>query len=344
MSTVVGIKKKITMTELARLANVTPSTVSRALNDSPLVSRETRDQIAALAARTGYVINASARSLRRQSSEAIGVVIPLRPESAQSISDPFFLEMLGAISHAASKRGFDLIVTLPEDASESAERRLLLTGRADGLIIFGQAGRIDRLNALGELSDKIVVWGGKLKGSTYTLVGSNNRLGGRLAAEHLIAAGRRRLLFIGDNTLPEVDLRFKGFLDAHATAGLRHAPSRILSIDFSSETSFSRIAAFLPKAPLFDAVFAASDVLAMAAIQALNAAGRRVPEDVSVVGYDNIGASALTVPGLTTVTQNIRESGEIMVDLLVRKLAGETVRSRTVPTSLIVRGSSIPNV
>ena len=336
------IKTKITMTELARLANVTPSTVSRALNDSPLVSRETRDEIVALAAKTGYVINASARSLRRQSSEAIGIVIPLRPESGQTISDPFFLEILGAVSHAASKQGFDLIVTVPEDVSEIAERRLLLTGRADGLIILGQAGRIERLNALGELSDKIVVWGGKLKGSTYTLVGSDNRLGGRLAAEHLIEAGRKRLLFIGDNTLPEVDLRFKGFLDAHATAGLRHAPARILSIDFGSVTAFSRIAEFLPKAPPFDAVFAASDVLAIAAIQALTAAGRRVPEDVSVVGYDNIGASALTVPGLTTVTQNIRLAGEIMVDLLIRKLAGETVQSRTVPTGLIVRESSIP--
>jgi DNA-binding LacI/PurR family transcriptional regulator len=103
-----------------------------------------------------------------------------------------------------------------------------------------------------------------------------------------------------------------------------------------------RIGDFLTGAPPFDAVFAASDVLAIAAIQALTATGRRVPEDVSVVGYDNIGASALTVPGLTTVTQNIRIAGETMVDLLVRKISGESVRSRVVPTELIVRGSSLP--
>ena len=106
---------KITMAELARLANVDVSTVSRALNDSPLVKQETKSDILKIAAETGYAVNASARNLRRQSSEAIGIVIPLRPESGQTISDPFFLEMVGAVSQAASERGYDLIISVPKD-------------------------------------------------------------------------------------------------------------------------------------------------------------------------------------------------------------------------------------
>ncbi len=137
--------QKITMAELARRAKVDVSTVSRALNDSPLVKEDTKAEILKIAAEVGYAVNASARNLRRQSSEAIGMVIPLRPESGQTISDPFFLEMVGAVSQAASERGYDLIISVPKADEQIAEKRLLSTGKADGLIIIGQAGRSNRL-------------------------------------------------------------------------------------------------------------------------------------------------------------------------------------------------------
>ena len=112
---------KMTMAELARLAEVDVSTVSRALNDSPLVKEKTKRHILKIANETGYAVNASARNLRRQSAEAIGIVIPLRPESGQTISDPFFLEMVGAVSHAASERGYDLIISVPKGDEQIAE-------------------------------------------------------------------------------------------------------------------------------------------------------------------------------------------------------------------------------
>jgi DNA-binding LacI/PurR family transcriptional regulator len=297
--------------------------------------------ITALAAEMGYVINATARNLRRQSSQAVGIVIPMRRKSGQTIFDPFFLEMVGAVSHAATKRGLDLIVTVPDDDGEIAERRLLQTGRADGLIIIGQAGRMERLNALGVLAEKVVVWGGMVKGSKYTLVGSDNRLGGRLATEHLHAPGRRTLAFIGDPDLPEVDLRYAGFLDAQREAGIEHSAKKTCPIDFGADGAVDSISAFLSGLGKIDGIVAASDVLAIAAMQALLAVGRRVPEDVSIVGYDNIGQAALTVPGLTTIDQNIRMAGEVMVDLLLKKLNGETVRSKMIPTSLIVRSTTL---
>lgn len=332
-------QKKITMTELAEIAQVDVSTVSRALNDSPLVKPKTKEHILRIAAETGYAVNASARNLRRQSSEAIGLVIPMNPDSGQTISDPFFLEMVGAVSHAASLQGYDLIVSIPKSEEQIAERRLLQTGRADGLIVIGQAGRAERLNALGALAKNVVVWGGKVGKTNYTLVGSDNTEGGRTAADHLLSLGRKRMLFLGDTELPEVKLRYEGLVKAHEERKLRHNSQLILKQNFGGSTTVGAVQALVDAGTQFDAIFAASDVLAIAAIHALGSRGLTVPSDVSVVGYDDIGQAALATPALTTINQNIALGGEMMVDLLLRKIAGERVRSKLTPTQLVIRGS-----
>ena len=334
-------RTKITMSELAKMAGVDISTVSRALSDSPRVKPETKKHILEVASSTGYVINTSARSLRRQTSEAIGLVIPLRPESGQTISDPFFLEMIAAVGNSASDAGYDLVVSLPKDKEKIAEKRLLEAGRADGLILIGQAGLKDRLHNLGNLRDRVVVWGGRTEEADYTLVGSDNRGGGRLAAEHLLSLGRRRILFIGNMELPEVVLRYSGLLDAHEAIGLAHPEGLILGLDFGGQNAFQKTLEFIDAGGRFDAVFASSDVLAIAALHAINARGMKVPHDVAIVGYDNINHSTMVVPHLTTIDQSIKQGGEMMVDLLLRKLAGEQVESMTTPTRLIVRQSTI---
>lgn len=331
--------KKITMAELARLADVDISTVSRALNDSPLVKPNTKEHVLKIAAETGYVVNASARNLRKQSSQAIGIVIPRASESGQMFSDPFFLEMIGAVSHAASKRGYDLIVSVPQDETEIAERRLLLTGRADGLIVIGQAGRSERLKKLNMSESKIVVWGGHEPDHNYSVVGSDNVEGGRLATEHLMKHGRKHILFLGDTNLPEVALRYEGFLKAHRDQKRSINEDLILELDFDSDEIFTSVRNFMSEGGEFDAIFAASDVLAMSAIQAVQSVGRTVPEDVSVVGYDDVGQAALSTPPLTTINQNIAKGGEMMVEMLLRKINGEQVESAYTPTNLVIRQS-----
>jgi DNA-binding LacI/PurR family transcriptional regulator len=334
--------KKITMAELARLAQVDVSTVSRALNDSPLVKERTKTEILKIARDVGYAVNASARSLRRQSSQAIGMIIPLRPESGQTLSDPFFLEIVGAVSQAASENGYDLIISVPKGEESIAEQRLLQSGKADGLIVIGQAGRSERLEALGELARKVVVWGGRNGPTPYTLVGSDNWEGGRLATEHLLSIGRRRILFVGPLDLPEVRLRIKGFEAAHTARGLPTHPELKLNVEFGATSVYQEMLAFIAAGHEFDALFAASDVLAMTAMLALQSQGLSIPSDISIVGYDNIGHSALATPSLTTVDQNIGEGGRLLVQLLLRQLAGEEVASCTTATRLIVRGSSVP--
>lgn len=327
------------MAELAKLADVDISTVSRALNDSPLVKAKTKQHVLKIAQETGYVVNASARNLRRQSSQAIGIVIPLAPDSGQTISDPFFLEMVGAVSHAASGRGYDLIVSVPQNEMEIAERRLLMTGRADGLIVIGQAGRSERLNELNKKQSNIVVWGGRDDRHNYTLVGSDNVEGGHLATQHLLKLGRKKILFLGDIDLPEVALRYEGFLKAHRSTGIEPNPEHILKLNFGGESAFKAVKDFVSSGNEVDAIFASSDVLAMAAIHALQALKLSVPDDVSIVGYDDVGQAALSTPALTTISQNIAKGGEMMVDMLLKKISGKPVKSAYTPTTLVIRKS-----
>ncbi len=334
--------RKITMAELARRAGVDVSTVSRALNGSPLVKKPTKKLIMELAKETGYVVNATARDLRKQTNQMLGIVIPLSSESDQSISDPFFLEMVGAVSHAASEQGYDLIISTPKDNNQIAERNLLLTGRAEGLIVIGQAGRTNRLNEAGLADKNIIVWGGETGDHDYTLVGSDNFNGGRLATEHLLSLGRKRILFVGETTLPEVALRFEGFRAAHNDRNCTTDDALILPVNFGGQTAYDSLRKFVASNKEFDAIFAASDVLAIACIQALQSLGKSVPKDISVVGYDNVGLARLTTPALTTVDQNIERGGKIMVDLLIKKIRGDSIQSQVVETSLIVRRSSIP--
>jgi len=333
------MKKKITMVDLARLADVDISTVSRALNDSALVKSRTKEKILKIAASTGYAINASARNLRRQSSGAIGIVIPLIPDFGQTISDPFFLEMVGSVSHALSRHDYDLILSVPRDEEKIAERRLLQTGQADGLIVIGQAGHMKRLNRLDAAKEKIVVWGGRMNNQPYPIVGSDNKEGGRLAAEHLLKQGRRRILFLGDTELPEVTLRHEGFLKAHAQNSIRHDERLSVRTNFGGEAVKAGIKYILKQGLKFDAVFASSDVLAMSAINALGQCGLGVPKDVAIVGYDNINMAKMATPPLTTIDQNIAQGGKIMVDLLLQQLSGKPVKSKFTNTRLIIRES-----
>lgn len=329
------------MIGLAKLSGVDISTVSRALNDSPLVNGKTKDHILRLANETGYAINARARNLRKQSSQTLGIVIPVYPGSHQNLSDPFFLEMIGAVSQAAAKHDYDLIINLPHSPSEIAEQRLLLSGKADGLIVIGQAGRAERLKTLGDAADRVVVWGGMIDATDYTLVGSDNFEGGKLVGQHLTDIGRNQIVFLGDIELPEVRLRYNGLMSVLPSKGTIDSPVLHIPCSFDVHEAYNNMLKLCDSGHKFDAIFAASDVLGIAAIHALQSKGLRVPQDVAVVGYDNIGQSGMISPGLTTIDQNIALGGEIMVNVLIDKIAGNPVSAKLTPTKLVIRGSTV---
>ncbi len=331
--------EKVTMATLAKLAKVDISTVSRALNNSPLVKADTKALILKLAEERGYQVNISARNLRRQMTETLGIIMPIHQGSEQTIADPFFIEMLTAVSQAATQRGYDLLLTVPTGDYHDSERRLLLTGRVDGVIVIGQAGRENQLEKIYHKLKKVIVWGGQYQDPNYIVIGSDNIKGGRLATSHLLALGRKKLLFIGNTQLPEVALRYQGMLEACSAAGHPQKDILLLEENFGSKNIVHALKTMIQNGQTFDGVFAASDLLAIEAQHALISENITIPHDVSIIGYDNIAQSANAIIPLTTIDQNIRIGGELMVDYLLRIIKGETVFSTFTPTQLVIRES-----
>jgi DNA-binding LacI/PurR family transcriptional regulator len=306
-------RRRLQMADIARLAGVSVSTVSRALNGSTLVNDETRQRVAELARSLNYTINESAKNLRLQRNQTIAVVVPYDARSRQHISDPFFLSMVGSLADALTDRGFDMLLSRVDAEALDSVSALYDAGRAVGIVLIGQWRHHDQLNALAARGVPIVVWGGQLPQQLYCTVGGDNELGGRLATEHLLAQGRRRILFLGDPQLPEVALRLAGHRQALAAAGFAFEGARVCVVPFEEHDAERAIAEqvvaerVLAQPPSFDAIFACSDLIAILAMRALRSASRRVPEDVAVVGYDNIAMAVYADPPLTTIHQPVSE-------------------------------------
>jgi DNA-binding LacI/PurR family transcriptional regulator len=185
------------------------------------------------------------------------------------------------------------------------------------------------------------VWGAQLPGQQYCTVGSDNVEGGRLATQHLLQQGRQRVLFIGDTDLPEAARRHEGYCTALAAHGLKPDAALLCAAPFRADLARLVIDEHLDRGAAFDAVFACSDLLAMTTINALSARGLRVPQDVRVVGYDDVDMASHLHPSLTTVRQSIDQAGVAMVQALARLANGEKVGSVQLPTALVQRESSM---
>ena len=327
------------MVDLAKLAEVDVSTVSRALKDSPRVKESTRRHIQQLARRNGFVVNAMGSNLRRRSFRSVGLVVRLDRADGQTMADPFYLEMLSSIAEALSERGYDFIVNLPDRDNPDIEREIVQSGRAEGLILMGSADEVDRLNALHEAGIRFVVWGAHLPGATYPVIGSDNEKGGFLAASHLLERGSRQLLFIGDPDLPEIAARYAGFQRAHRDSGVSPPPHHLVRAHFGGRSVGDDVLALARSGQSFDGICATSDVLAERAIQALATEGTSVPDDVRVVGYDDTRQASMVRPPLTTISQSIADGGRLMVELLIGIADPDHQASRYTDTTLVVRDS-----
>lgn len=329
------------MADIARLAGVSTSTVSRALAGSKLVNEETRTRIMELARSLKYTINVGAQNLRLKQNRTVAVVVPSDQQVHQSLSDPFFLSMIGSLADALTEQGFDMLLSRVDAEQLHAAATPFDTGRVIGIILIGQWGHHDQLNEMAARHVPIVVWGAQLPQQLYCTIGGDNVSGGRLAAEHLLAQGRKRIAFLGDTRLPEVEQRYRGYCEALRAAGMPVDPALCVAASFLPEGGREAIAELAQRGVQYDAVFACSDLLAMMAINTLREQGRAVPEDVAVVGYDDIELSSYFHPPLTTVRQPVQEAGRAMVAALLQLTEGRQAPSVELPTALVRRSSSI---
>ena len=327
-----------TLAELAALAGVSVATVSRALAGNPVIAEATRQRIAALALEHGFQVNQAARNLRLKRTGAIGVVLPLGHEAEQNLSDPFFMSLLGPLADAVADRGHDLLLSRVIPTDDRWLDRIVSAGRVDGVILIGQSNQVDVIERVAQRYRPMIVWGADQPGKSQITVGSDNVAGGRMAAEHLLAQGRTRLAFVGNIEVPEFAARFAGFEQALAAAGDKQGT--LLPVHLTSESSYSAIEEYLSGHPSPDGIVAASDVIAMSALRALAGRGKRVPQDVGVIGYDDVVIATHTTPPLTTIRQNVAHGAKVMIDLLFTRMEGGEVESVTMAPELILRASA----
>jgi DNA-binding LacI/PurR family transcriptional regulator len=329
------------MAEVARRAGVSLSTVSRALAGSPLISEETRRTVQQAATSLDYSVDAAGSSLRTGLTRTVGVVIPLGHAAKQNLSDPFFLDIIGAIADELSATGYSMLLSKVTDDPSSWIASIARGRRADGVIVIGQSLYHDALNRHVASEFPIVVWGTKMKGQRYVSVGSDNESGAQLATSHLISQGCRDIVFLGDPAAPEVAARLDGYARALHSAGIQRSPRLEVPVRFGSDTAYHAVASLIDADVHFDGVVACSDVFAMSAMRALLERGRKIPADVALTGFDDIPFAALTTPPLTTVRQNCHAGARLLVEKLMRAIRHEPNESVVIPTELVVRSSSL---
>lgn len=328
-----------TLKEIAELAGVSVSTASRALNDSPAVNQRTKQLIWKLAREKDYPFRAYMPAGPIGAQATIAIVVP-RPQARNAkMSDPFLFELLTGVSEAARERDCDVLFSHISPATYDELEAAMETSRADGVIFLGQSMLHAAFNRLHANERRFVVWGAQFSDQDYCSVGSDNPLGARRATAHLARLGRKRIMFLGDIEAPEAAQRYRGYLDALEQAGLNADPALHVAAHFEVESAEAAVHAALHEGLVFDGVIAASDLMAMGAIRALQQGGRQVPNDVSVVGYDNVPFSRYCNPPLTTIGQDTAKAGRLMVSKLLDSKGNGAARSERLATDLIVRES-----
>jgi len=335
-------RRQVTNADVARLAGVSRTTVSRVMNDGPGVklSDDTRQRVLEAAQKLGYHPMAAARSLATGKTQRIGLV--LGEGRHRLTADAFFPVFLRGFSVSAHQRGYLVVIHLAKDILDQEECIWLIREQqVDGLILSGPSLNSPLLPRLAEERFPLILHG-RLSGSGFTCVDVDNSAGAHQAVSHLIGLGHRRIGFISNAhfSFSGAQERLAGYTQALAEHDLAYNSDLVKVAAFQPESGKAAMEQMLrlPQRPT--AVFAASDVIAFGAMSAIRAASLRIPEDVAVVGFDDIFLSAHAHPPLTTVRVPAYELGQTAVELLIPLIEGdEDVSSVTLETELVIRDS-----
>ena len=337
------MQDKPTSFDIAQLAGVSQPTVSRALRGSPTVSPATRRRIEAIARQLNYKVDKNASNLRSQHSNTLALLLFEDPTPDDSQINPFFLSMLGSITRNCAIRGYDLLVSF-QQLSGNWHTDYQDSGKADGIILLGYGDydeyrwRLDKLVGEGA---QFVRWGSVQEDQPGITIGCDNVSGGYEITRHLIGLGRREIAFIGNATsgFPEFLDRYRGHMDALSHAGLPVTPGKQVDAISTEAAGHDAALRLIARGEPFDAVVAASDLIAIGVIRALKEHGLAVPDQIAVTGFDDILAAALANPPLTTIAQDSQVAGSTLVDTLLSQIAKQPVQSAMIPTRLVVRRS-----
>ena len=336
MQPVAGDRVTVTIRDVATDTGVSVATVSRALSGNGAVGRATRERIAEAAARLGYQPNDLARSLHGGATGTIAVLVP-------DITNPFFPELVAGIQAVANERDNLLLLcqTGEDPATAGRELRHLRRKRVDGVVLVGGLSPDDNLaSAVEGLAVVTVDRDTGLPG--HWSVRADHRAGGRIAAEHLVELGHERIAHIaGPQHLSVARERLAGYREALAASGIEPDDALVVEGDFGEVGGHTALRTLLRRRREFSAVFCSNDLAAVGALRALDEAGFSVPDDVSLVGFDDIHLAGYLRPALTTVRQPIHELGRRAATLLLEHaVSGEGERHEVLEVSLVRRDSA----
>lgn len=333
-------KSPLTIADIARLAGVSKSTVSRALNDSPLIGNETKERVRAIAVQQRFQVNVPARRLSLKQSHTIGFVTYAYTKNSR-VPDVFMLEIMSGISVALHAHGYDLLVVHVDSQDNEWAREYLETGRVDGFILLSATCTESHLETLADVRAPFVIWGPPAPDHSYSSVSGDNVAGGKIATEHLLGIGRRRVAFLGGWVgAVEVKDRLRGYEVALQEAGHAVDPALVAYGDFSEASGGVAMRQLLQRAPDLDAVFVNSDLMAISAMDAIREDGRSVPDDIAVIGYDDVSIAQYSNPPLTTIRQDGPLSGKLLAQTLIQRLQTGVVTNVSIPAELVVRTSA----
>lgn len=338
------IQDNPTSRDIAEIAGVSQATVSRALRNSPLVRQETRERIQQIARELNYSVNRNAAALRQGQRKSIALLIFSEPGSGEDSINPFFLAMLGDIVRFAARVGCDVLVSL-QQVSDDWHIQYRSSRRADGLILLGYGDYLtyrDKLEALVASTTHFITWGPVAADKPGASVSCDNEAGGYEATRHLLRLGRRRIAYIGGTSAqqnPEYAARYAGYRRALSEAGLDAGAAPRIAADNGETPGYEAMVDLLGDGRSFDALVAATDLLAIGAMRALSQHGVAVPTDVSVVGFDDLPLARYVTPMLTTVRQDTREAAEALVSGLMRRMRNDSIDPVLMSPRLVVRDS-----
>jgi len=332
--------KKITINQIASLANVSKGTVSKVLNNYPHVSQEIRDRVMAVVQQTGFQRNHVAQLLASSRSNIIGLIIPSGAKSV--FADPYFPHLTENITKACNTFGLTLSLMLfyTEHENFSATKNIITNGLLDGVILSGDRKDNAILPYLIESHTNFVFLGRPMNGERVHFVDVDNFGGGKQATNYLISRGYRQIGIIGCNHNWAGDHRYMGYCEALQENGILYDPNRVTFADFSMDGAYHAMKKLL-KAGI-DAVFVISDTMAIGALKCIREHGLSVPEDIALIGFDDLPVALHADPPLTTIRQPITEQGRLAVETLVQLIEepNHTLRQMVLPTELVIRGTT----
>ena len=338
-----------TLKDVARETGLTVTTVSRVLNNRGYISEETREKVYAAMKKLNYRPNEVARSLSKKSTNTIGVIVP-------HIRHPYFSELISNLENEASKRGYKMILCNSQE-KENKEREYLemcTSNRVAGIVLCSAGVAVEEFQG----SNIPLITIERYMENGTASVECDNRQGGKLAAEHLIACGCKNLLHISGvyETVMPADNRALGFIEVCEKAGVFYREVATNTYQYNKLEYHDFLDEVLKEnyhvdntaendencgKSRIDGIFASSDLIAAQILQVCSKLGIRVPEDIKLVGFDDVNVASLTTPGLTTIRQPVKEMAEAAVKTLVSAAKGEMVPAKSVfPVSLVIRGSA----